>query len=67
LAHYELVEHFTDPVNRRSVVMRCTLTDKRAARRLSDQRRELMDLKRRATFGDLLEEDISLIEQYAME
>ncbi len=65
-----LVERLTDPGNRRHVVMRCTQTGRETAKRLSDQRRDLMreiltpmDPQRRLILADVLEEYISLIEQ----
>lgn len=66
-----LLERFTDPTNRRYVVLRCTPAGHDVAKRLADGRRKLMravlapmDPRRRLLFADLLDEYIDLIEEY---
>jgi DNA-binding MarR family transcriptional regulator len=69
-----LLERFTDPANRRYVVLRCTPTGKRAAATLSAGRQDLMRAvlepmapQRRLMFAELLDEYIDLIERYQAE
>jgi DNA-binding MarR family transcriptional regulator len=66
-----LLERFTDPSNRRYVVLSCTPTGRHVAERLTGGRRELMravvapmDPDRRLLFAELLDEYIDLIERY---
>lgn len=66
-----LLERFTDPSNRRYVVLRCTPAGAAAAERLTAGRRDLMRAvlepmapQRRQQFAELLEEYIDLIERY---
>jgi DNA-binding MarR family transcriptional regulator len=66
-----LLERFTDPDNRRYVVLRCTAAGRRVAGRLSRGRHELMrdvlepmDPRRRLLFAELLDEYIDHIERY---
>ncbi|WP_158726627.1 MarR family winged helix-turn-helix transcriptional regulator [Tomitella fengzijianii] len=65
-----LVERFTDPANRRYVVVRCTAEGRDAATYVADERRMVMrealapmEPGRRLMLADLLEEYISLFEQ----
>jgi DNA-binding MarR family transcriptional regulator len=69
-----LLERFTDPSNRRYVVLRCTESGQRVADRLIAGRRDLMravlepmDPQRRLLFAELLDEYIDHIERYQAE
>lgn len=69
-----LLERFTDPANRRYVVLRCTPAGRRVADRLNKGRRELMravlapmDPQRRLLFAELLDEYTDHIERYQAE
>jgi|EndMetStandDraft_8_1072994.scaffolds.fasta_scaffold770846_1 DNA-binding MarR family transcriptional regulator len=69
-----LLERFTDPANRRYVVLRCTPAGRRVAARLTNGRQELMravlapmDPQRRLLFAELLDEYIDHIERYQAE
>jgi hypothetical protein len=71
LAAHLGLERFTDPDNRRYVVLRCTAAGRRVAGRLSRGRHELMrdvlepmDPRRRLLFAELLDEYIDHIERY---
>ena len=66
-----LLERFTDPANRRYVVLRCTSAGRRVATRLGTGRLVLMravlapmDPARRLLFAELLDEYIDHIERY---
>jgi DNA-binding MarR family transcriptional regulator len=74
LVELGLLERFTDPGNRRYVVLRCTPAGRRVAERLVSGRRELMravlapmEPERRLLFAELLDEYIDHIERYQAE
>lgn len=66
-----LVDRFTDPANRRSVVLRCTPAGEKAIAHIIDERRrvmrqtlEPMEPSRRLLLVDLLDEYTTLMESY---
>lgn len=71
LVEIGLLERFTDPENRRYVVLRCSTKGRRVNRRITEGRRMLqrsvlapMSPERRLLFADLLEEYINCLESY---
>ena len=66
-----LLERAPDPDNRRYVILHCTVRGRRAAKRISKERMQLMEQvlapmhpDRRLLLADLLEEYLDLIDAY---
>ncbi len=71
LVDLALLERVPDPDNRRYVILRCTATGRRTAKRIGKERMQLMERvlapmspDRRLLLADLLEEYLDLIDAY---